>query len=285
MLQSMFSGISGLRTHQRRMDVIGNDIANVNTPGYKQSDVTFKEAYVTTIKAPAPGTPGQSVGLGVQIGGIVKNFKGGILMETGQSPNLGISGEGFFVVAEPDTLPGVGSNLFTRAGDFMLDVSAGNTYIINPDGKRLRGIMVTPPAAVPDWTAVPVTEAVMGDIILPVGTTSFTIGLDGILYCSVSGIPPEAYGRVGLASFENNMGLKPIGSNLFAQTDAASIRLFTNPGEGGLGQIFQGYLENSNVDLAQEFTDMIITQRGFQANSRSITTSDEMLMELLSLKR
>jgi flagellar hook protein FlgE len=280
-LQSMFSGISGLRTHQRRMDVIGNDIANVNTPGYKQSDVTFKEAYVTTLRAPAPGTPGQQVGLGTQLGGIVKNFKGGILMETGQSSNMGVSGDGFFVVAEPGAA--AGENYFTRAGDFLLDVNAGSTYLINPDGKRLRGLMFATPGTVESLSGL--TEAGLTDITLANGTSSFNIGLDGIIYCTVGSLAPEAYGRVALASFDNNTGLSAVGSNLYQKTDAANIRVFEDAGTNGVGQVFQGYLENSNVDLAQEFSDMIITQRGFQANSRSITASDEMLMELLALKR
>ncbi len=281
MLQSMFSGISGLRTHQRRMDVIGNDIANVNTPGYKQSDVTFKEAYVTTIRAPAPGTPGQQIGLGTQLGGIVKNFKGGILMETGQSTNIGVSGEGFFVVSEPAAA--AGDAYFTRAGDFLLDVDAGGvTHIINPDGKRLRGITV---ATVPGNSLAGLALTDLEELTLPADTTSFNIGLDGVLYVSQSGASPTPYGRVALATFSNNTGLSAVGSNMFQATDAASIRVFEDPGTGSTGQTFQGYLENSNVDLAQEFTDMIITQRGFQANAKSITTSDELLMELLQLKR
>ena len=101
MLRAMMSGVSGLRTHQNRMDVIANDIANVNTTGYKQSDVTFKETLVTTIRSPAPGTPGMQVGLGVQMGNIVRNFSDGILMQTGQASNLGITGNGFFAVADP----------------------------------------------------------------------------------------------------------------------------------------------------------------------------------------
>lgn len=281
MLQSMFSGISGLRTHQRKMDVIGNNIANVNTPGFKGSDVTFKEAYVTTIRAPAPGTPGQQVGLGTQVGGITRNFKGGILMETGQSSNMGVSGDGFFVVAEPSAAAGVASAYYTRAGDFMLDVSAGVTHLINPDGKRLRGL--NGDAAATDMTGL--DGSTLEDIIMPVGTTSFSIGLDGVVYASVGGATPTATARVALATFDNNTGLESIGSNLYRSNAAAGLRTFNNAGTNGLGQVFQGYLENSNVDLAQEFTNMIITQRGFQANSRSITTSDEMLQDLLALKR
>ena len=280
MLQSMFSGISGMRSHQRRMDVIGNDIANVNTPGYKQSDVTFKEAYVTTVRAPAPGTPGMQVGLGAQVGSIVKNFSGGILMETGQSGNMGVSGEGFFVVQEPG---GGGVTFFTRAGDFLMDVSGGNSYLINPDGRRLMGVMSNDPADL-DFAGLGLEVTDLEQVVLPPNTTSFSVGLDGFIYASIGGASPQIVGRVALATFDNNTGLQAIGNNLFQQTDAAALRTLGNPGEGGVGQIFQGYLENSNVDLAQEFTDMIITQRGFQANSRSITTSDEMLMELLRLK-
>jgi flagellar hook protein FlgE len=279
----MFSGISGLRTHQQRMDVIGNDIANVNTIGYKQSDVTFKEAYVNTLRFPAPGSPGLQVGLGTQMGSIVRDFSGGILMETGQASNMGISGEGFFVVAEP--VAG-GANYFTRAGDFLLDMdpATGRTYVINPDGKRLRGVLTAnlgDPA--PDMTGK--TEADLVDLTLPAGTTSFTIGVDGVIYASVNGAAPAVCGRVAVATFDNTNGLGAIGNNLYVKTDSANIHAFTNPGSNGCGQVFQGYLENSNVDLAREFTDMIITQRGFQANSKSITTSDEMLIELLQLKR
>ena len=275
----MFSGVSGLLTHQQRMNVIGNDIANVNTVGYKQSDVTFKEAYVTTLRAPAPATPGQQVGLGVQMGQISRDFSGGALMQTGNASNMAVSGNGFMVVSDPLA----GTQYFTRAGDFVLDVdaAANQTYLVTSEGRRLQGMMGGPPA--PDLTGVNVGDLV--DITLPANTSSYSVGLDGTLYVSVDGAAPEAMGRVALASFENPSGLLAVGSNLYQLTDAAVIREFANPGEGGNGQVFQGYLENSNVDLAREFTDMIITQRGFQANSRTITTSDEMLNELLMLKR
>jgi len=281
MLPSMFSGISGLQTHQQRMNVIGNDIANVNTTGYKQSDVTFKEAYVTTLRSPAPGTVGQQVGLGVQLAGITRDFGGGALMQTGTATNLGVSGEGFFIVGDPVA---AGNKQFTRAGDFTLDVNGGQTYMINPDGKRLQGVMtgaLGDPA--PDLTGT--AASAVTDIALPADTTSFSISLDGTLYVSVAGGNPQVAGRVALATFSNPNGLQAIGSNLYVETQASAINPLKNPGEDGAGQMLQGYLENSNVDLAREFTDMIITQRGFQANSRTISTADEMLNELLSLKR
>jgi len=282
MIPSMYSGISGLQTHQERMNVIGNDIANVNTTGYRQSDVTFKEAYVTTLRGPSPGTPGMQVGLGVQLGSITRDFGGGALMQTGNSTNIGLSGNGFFVVN--DVGGTADQQRFTRAGDFVLDVSGGQSFLVNSDGKRLQGVMTAnlgDPA--PDMTGL--TQAALGDIILPPNTSSFSIALDGTLYVSVAGAEAQVAGRVAVAEFDNPNGLQAVGSNLYAPTDAAAIRPFANPGGDGLGQILQGYIENSNVDLAQEFTDMIVTQRGFQANSRTISTSDEMLQELLSLKR
>ena len=281
MLPSMYSGVSGLLTHQQRMNVIGNDIANVNTVGYKQSDVTFKEAYVNTLRAPAPGTPGQQIGLGVQVGQITRDFGGGALMQTGTASNLAISGNGFFVVSDANSP----QQYFTRAGDFILDVdlAANQTYLVTSDGRRLQGLMVQPGDPAPDLTGVPIGN--LQDIALPQNTTAYSVGLDGILYVSIDGGPLQSAGRVAVAGFDNPAGLLAIGSNLYKLTEAASLRALGNPGENGNGQTFQGYLENSNVDLAREFTDMIITQRGFQANSRTISTSDEMLSELLMLKR
>ena len=276
-IRAMLSGVSGLRTHSTRMDVIGNDIANVNTTGYKQSDVTFKESLIQSLRTPAAGTPGQQIGLGVQLGTISKNFKEGSLLETGQTPHVGISGEGFFVVADPG---GAGQTYYTRAGDFVhdFDAAAGGSVLINSAGKQLMGVL----GANPDATGVAAGDLV--PIVLPAGTDSYTIGNDGVITATINGGAPEVIGRIPLATFENNFGLIAEGSNLFTE-GAANPRAFTNAGEGGAGNMFQGFLENSNVDLAQEFTDMIVTQRGFQANSRSITTGDEMLQEVIALKR
>ncbi len=278
MLRSIWSGVSGLRTHQTRMDVIANDIANVNTTGYKQSDVTFKEQLVNTIRPPASGTLGLQVGTGVQLGSISRNFSDGILMETQRSSNVAVAGDGFFVVSDP--VAG-GAKYFTRSGDFLPDVNlaTGETYFINSEGKRLQGIM----DANPDSTGL--TSAALTDIILPADTTDYAIALDGKIYASIAGATPTVIGMVPLARFANNNGLTSIGSNMFASSQASVEQPMINPGSAGAGTIYQGYLENANVDLAQEFTDMIVTERGYQANSRSITTSDEMLQELLTLKR
>ena len=277
MMPSMFSGVAGLNSHQRRMDVIANDVANVNTPGYKQSDVTFSEQLISTLRAPASGSPGMQVGTGVQVASITRDFNDGTLFETGQSSNIGIAGDGFFVVADPES----GTKYFTRAGDFVEDVNTatGETYLISPSGERLQGIMD------PNPDATGLTSADLVDIVLPANTTSYTIGLDGRIYASVSGGTATVIGMIPLAQFENNTGLDSVGHNLYAGTSSSMERAMVNPGNSGAGNLYQGYLENSNTNLAKEFTEMIITERGFQANSRSITTSDEMLQELLTLKR
>jgi len=279
MIRSMQNGIAGLRTHAKKMDVISNDIANVNTIGYKQSECTFKETLVDTIRTPSSGTPGMQIGMGSAISQITRNWSDGVLMQTGLSSQLGITGEGFYTVAEPTAA--AGDVQFTRAGDFVhdYDEATGETYLITSGGYRLRGIV----DANPDATGL--TPADLVDIVLPADTTSYSIGLDGVIRASVSGGTPTIIGMVALTRFSNNYGLENMGNNLFRQTDAAGLQAMTNPGSGGTGQVFQGYLENANVDLAQEFTEMIVTQRGFQANSRSITTADEMLQEVLSLKR
>ncbi len=261
MLRSMWSGVSGLRTHQTRMDVIGNDIANVNTVGFKQNDVSFKEQLVTTIRRPQVLTQGQQIGLGVQMGAISRDFADGVLTETGRSTNLAIAGDGFFQVQTQG-----GDNFYTRAGDFTFVMNAaGNLELQNSSGLSM-------------------TDGAGTIIQLDPTTTSFAIASDGTITTDVALVAGN--NQLLLATFANNNGLASAGNNLFEQVDAASgIAQFAAPGVGGRGDLYQGYLENSNVNLANEFTEMIITQRGFQANSRSITTSDEMLNEILMLKR
>lgn len=280
MLRSMWSGVSGLRAHAQRMDVIANDIANINTTGYKQSDVTFKEQLVTTIRAPSAGSAGEQIGLGVQVGQIARNFSDGVVTQTSVASNAAIAGRGFFVVADSG-----GNRFYTRAGDFMHDLDAaaadGSFYLINSSGMRLQGVNDAAPIATGG-----VSVATMTDVIVPAGTVSYTIGENGTMTCYDAASTVLGTWQIGLAQFANNNGLKSEGSNLYTFTTAADItETAYQGGTDGAGQLYQGYLEASNVDLSQEFTEMILTERGFQANSRSITTGDEMLQELLSLKR
>ena len=277
MLVSMNSGIAGLNAHQERMDVVANDVANVNTVGYKQSAITFKEALVSTVTPPATGTPGKQVGQGVAVSGITRDFSQGAITESGVSSHLAIQGEGFFVVqdTDPATYAVTGQQYYTRAGDFVLDAKDDTTvYLITSEGKALL-----------DTSGVPI-NLVTG---MPAGVelSSYAISQDGSVTSTGSDGNTYAVGTVAAVSFQNNNGLAAVGSNLYEWTEAASTTqpLLDGSANDSATYILQGYLEYSNVDLAKEFTEMIITQRGFQANSRSITTSDDMLNELLSLTR
>jgi flagellar hook protein FlgE len=263
-MPSMMNGLTGLNTHMKGMEVISNDVANVNSVGYKQEEISFQELLQR---------------LGVGVSAIIKDFTNGSLMQTDVSSNLAVSGNGFFVVADPAAV--AGDVAYTRAGDFILDYNptANVTYLMNASGDRLRGVM----GATPDATGL--TPADLTDIALPAGTTSFNIATDGTVTASVNGAEPQIIGRVAVATFENNYALQLLKNGLYKATAAAGPQPLANPGSSGMGQIYQGYLEHSNVDLAREFTEMILAQRGFQANSRSITTSDEMLQEVLNLKR
>ncbi|NCD32787.1 MAG: flagellar hook-basal body complex protein [Spartobacteria bacterium] len=270
MIGSMWDGVSGLMTHQQRMDVIGNDIANVNTVAFKESNVTFKEQLVNTLNSPTANTLGKQIGMGVMMGSISRNFRDGVLTSTERSTNIAIGGDGFFQVQDA-----AGGLHYTRAGEFTFVTDGNNPpaekYLKNSSGNTLCD-GAGQPIAFPAGAA--------NDII------DFAIATDG----TVTGVDVTgaqvALGQVQVARFANNNGLSSIGHNMYDVVDEASgPAQFGAPGDPGYGALYQGYLENSNVDLAKEFTEMIITQRGFQANSRSITTGDEMLQEIMSLKR
>ncbi len=285
MIGALDNGVMGLMAHQMRMNVISHDIANVNTVGYKHSNVSFQEAFVQSLRSPIGGLPGLQSGMGVQMSQVSRSFTNGSFSHSMEPSHMAIFGNGFFVV-------GQGAERFlTRAGDFQLEAApGGEAYLITPNGMRLHGVMGAGdlPGDMNGLAPINLREGLGdGDIV-----SAFSVGMDGTVRRMVNGGEGgddggvwQVVGRVGLAVVENPSGLEALGANLYRQTDAAMVRGVAGPGDQGVGQINQGYLENSNVDLAREFTDMIVTQRGFQANSRSITTADEMLNEVLALKR
>ncbi|WP_445613949.1 flagellar basal body rod protein FlgG [Geobacillus sp. YF-1] len=270
MLRSMYSGIGAMRNFQTKLDVIGNNIANVNTYGFKKGRTIFKDLMSQTISgASAPGagrggTNPKQVGLGAQLAAIDTVHTQGSLQTTGRVLDLAISGDGFFVIGDSS-----GNNrLYTRAGNFYLD-SQG--YIVNADGQYLLG-----------QTGA---AAGLSPIRIPADAKSLSIGADGAVnYVDASGALQQA-GRIQLAKFVNNDALEKVGNNLFRDTANSGQPTTGTPGTGGTGTIVSGALEMSNVDLAEEFTEMIVAQRGFQANTRIITTSDEILQELVNLKK
>ncbi|PIC75212.1 flagellar basal body rod protein FlgG [Sporosarcina sp. P17b] len=277
MLRSMYSGISGLKNFQTKLDVIGNNIANVNTYGFKKGRVVFKDLYSQQVSlAGAPGTARggvnpKQVGLGSQLGAIDTIHAPGSAQFTGNTLDLAIEGDGLFIVGDPDG----GERFYTRAGNFYLDAGAGDTdesanlvdgegrFVLNSSGEK---------------------------IIIPLSATSLSVSQDGIVsYVSKDDDGNnvlDTAGTIGIAKFNNPGGLEKVGGNLYKESANSGAPSVDVPlSEGGHGAVKSGSLEMSNVDLSEEFTEMIVAQRGFQANTRIITTSDEILQELVNLKR
>ncbi|MDR7072146.1 flagellar basal body rod protein FlgG [Fictibacillus barbaricus] len=263
MLRSMYSGISGMKNFQTKLDVIGNNIANVNTYGFKKGRTTFKDLVsqqISGASAPTNGRGGvnpQQVGLGSQLASIDTVHTQGSLQTTGRPLDLGISGDGFFEVSD-------GTNkYYTRAGNFYLDQSGD---LVTSDGLFVQ-----------DTTGAKIN--------IPVTAQSFSIGSDGKVNYIDGGVLNNS-AQVRLVKFSNTGGLdKAGGNNYLASTNSGAPTLGAPGDANGLGVVQAGTLEMSNVDLSEEFTDMIVAQRGFQANTRIITTSDEILQELVNLKR
>ena len=402
MLRSLFSGITGLRQHQNLMDVVSNNIANVNTTGFKASSVTFEDTLSQLVKsaaAPNAGAGGinpAQIGLGVQLGSITANFGQGSAQNTGKATDLMIQGDGFFIVRN-----GTDTN-FTRAGAFTFDT---NGRMVNPEGMVVQGwlgvdgtvstdgaptdiilatgtmiapiasttvtlsgnitasttnpltfsqrvydaagkshdlsIVVTPdgvntatvviadttdPGSSPtDGTATFLADgkndtaassgspasiqfadgttvtfdltsitnfggekslAIIASTGAPAGTLQqFQISQDGTVIGVFSNGQKMNMSKIALANFNNPAGLEKVGATCFQATTNSGLAQVGTPMTGGRGQLLGKALEMSNVDLAQEFTNLVIAQRGFQANSRVITTSDQMLQDLVDLKR
>jgi flagellar hook protein FlgE len=309
MLRSLFSGVSGMKNQQIKMDVIGNNIANANTTAFKASRVTFKDMLSQTVQsASAPnttigGTNPKQVGLGMTVAAIDTDMSQGALQPTGRATDLAIQGNGFFVVYD-----GI-KNMYTRDGSFTLDK---NGFLVTSEGLKVRGqrnkeiaddgtipteLKSGTPTFDPDNPAPPAKLAVgaLKDIIIPRKTkvdgstdeielTSFSIEKDGTVK-ALYGDKSVIVGKVVLSNFQNPMGLEKTGGNLYINTSNSGDPSIGFASDPGYGTVEQGFLEMSKVDLANEFTEMIITSRAFQANSKTITTSDEMLQELMNLKR
>ncbi len=388
MLRSLYSGISGLRAHQTMLDVTGNNIANVNTAGFKASSTQFQDTLsqlqqgATGPQPAAGGSNPAQIGLGVRVAGVSTNFAQGSSQSTGRATDLMISGDGFFVTSKG------GSQLFTRAGAFSPDAA---NQLVSPDGGILQGWtatngVVNAGAPVGDITLNPntmvaaATKTVTLDGNLPSdaaagtkldrlvkvydaagaersvamtftkagntwniaaddnGTTatgsvtfangkptaggnftvngitidiskvsgyatmsslavsgqdgaavgkleSYTLGNDGSLIGSFSNGIKQVLAKIALAKFTNPAGLEKAGGSSYVATGNSGGVQLGAAGDPGLGTLTGGSLEMSNVDLSQEFTNLIVAQRGFQANARIITTSDEVLQELTQLKR
>jgi flagellar hook protein FlgE len=287
LIGTLTSGVSALRTFGKGLEVIGNNIANINTTGYKTSNASFAESFSNTLRgsAPSDGTASSQssmqVGTGVQLAGISTNFAQGALTSTGSVTDLGISGGGFFIVKDATS----GIQFATRDGNFRLDDQG---FLITQGGLRVQGLTggtsATPPAGVGD---IQIGQT------LPVGAELQSISFDkgGNLIEFFSDGTSATTNRIQLQNFSDTSALMREGGNLYTALSAAGpvgggiLAGNNNPNTSGLGAIQAGTLEQSNVDLTAQFSDLITTQRSFQAGSRLITVSDSILEDVVNLKR
>lgn len=405
MIRSMFSAISGLRNHQTMMDVVGNNISNVNTTGFKSSTTVFQDVLSQVLRgggaagAATGGTNPAQVGLGSRVAAITTNFGQGALQRTGRATDLAIQGDGFFVVSQ------AGQELYTRAGSFSVDALG---RLVTQEGAFIMGWQGDANGVVDANGAIGQLQIPVGDLVAPVRTESisaggnlpadaavgtriankvevfdtqgnpidldltyektgddtwdlvveytdaagapaqetfsltfdadgvltspdpvlagvpvggsialelgganaitqygelstvavlsqngsaagslqsFSVSQEGLIVGSYSNGRTRAIGQIALASFANPEGLEKVGGSNYRVTMNSGLAQLGTAGAGGRGLMSSGTLEMSNVDLAQEFTNLIVAQRGFQANSRVVTTSDELLQEVVNLKR
>ncbi|KAA6514642.1 flagellar basal-body rod protein FlgG [Helicobacter pylori] len=262
MLRSLYSATSGMLAQQMHIDTTSNNIANVNTTGFKKSRADFNDLFYQAMQYAGTNTSnttlspdGMEVGLGVRPSAITKMFSQGSPKETENNLDVAITGKGFFQVQLPD-----GTTAYTRSGNFKLD-EQGN--LVTSEGYLL-----------------------IPQITLPEDTTQVNIGVDGTVSVT-QGLQTTSnvIGQITLANFVNPAGLHSMGDNLFSITNASGDAIVGNPDSQGLGKLRQGFLELSNVRLVEEMTDLITAQRAYEANSKSIQTADSMLQTVNSLKR
>jgi fagellar hook-basal body proteins len=362
MLRCMYSGISGMKVNQTKLDVIGNNIANVGTTAFKSSSARFKDMlYQNSSEATAPtsvlgGTNAKQIGLGAQLSSINKVMGQGNALSTGRSLDVCIDGDGYLVVAKGDITAGIGvdqatgdvkdptnstgtlsDTLFTRDGNLTLDYQ-GN--LLTADGHRVMGYYLTSttntngtsgaksltydttnnvlsanyvnaddkdvqqvedtlkPLAIPDSVTISGTPGAAGAVTQPV--KKFEIGSDGVITAVLGDGKRAAIGQIAMASFKNPEGLTDLGGNMCINssnsgpivyktgnvaTTGSSSTTTPSGNQGGFGSLIQGALEGSNVDLTEQFTDMITATRSFQAASKMVTTGDEILQTITGLMR
>jgi len=260
MMRSLWISKTGLDGQQTAMDTIANNLANVQTTGFKQSRPVFQDLMYQTLRQPgaqvgdATQLPtGLQLGTGVRVAATQKIHTQGNLNNTGSDMNIAINGRGFLQVQLPD-----GTAAYTRDGTLQPD----------PNGQLTTagGYVVQPP------------------INIPANALTVTIGKDGTVSVTQPGSAVNVQvGQLQLATFINPTGLQSIGENLYQETDASGPPNVLQPGVDGAGQIYQQYLETSNVNVAEELVNMITTQRAFEMNSKAVSTSDQMLQRLTQL--
>ena len=254
MIRALWTAATGMETQQLNMDVIANNLANVNTTGFKKSRADFQELMYQSIRTPGSSTSsgtesptGIQVGLGSRAAAVQKVFTVGDFQSTGNELDLGIEGAGFFEIELP-----TGETAYTRAGTFKKD---GSGRLVTSNGYPLQP-----------------------EIVIPENATAISIGEDGTVEVNLDNdAEPTQIGSIELTTFANNSGLKSIGRNLYLESPSSGIPTSAIPGENGAGTLSQGFLEGSNVNIMEEMVNMIAGQRAYEINSKAIQTADEMV--------
>ena len=262
MIPALYSASSGMQAQQLNLDTIANNLANVNTTGFKKTRVDFQDLLYQTYRAPGTqGTQGTIVPTGIQVGlgsravATQRLFSQGDFQQTENPLDVVIEGDGFFQVQRPD-----GTTAYTRAGAFKKD---GNGRLVTSDG----GIL-TP------------------NIVIPADARNITIGGDGtVSVITANSAAATTLGNIQIAQFVNPGGLLSVGKNLFLPTAASGAAVVGTPGNNGLGTVSQGFLELANVKVVDEMVNMITSQRAYEANSKAIQTADDMLHISNALRR
>lgn len=292
MMKALYSGVSGMRSHQTKMDVIGNNIANVNTNGYKTQRATFRDIYYQTISNPAQaadgigGTNSSQVGYGSQIASIdtIHTLSG--YSPTSKATDIYINGDGYLKVKNAS-----GNMFYTRYGALNFD---SNGQLVDSNGSIVLGLQgEVDPTEVEGTTGAGISEASLKEIKIDINKFgNITINSDGtITGIGLDSTDTDTYnkittlGMIAVATVPNQAALQLDGSSYYTAGNNTGTITYHVPGLGNSGALVTGGLEMSNVDLANEFSDMIITQRGYQANTKIISVVDQMLEELVNLKR
>jgi len=288
MMSGMYAAISGLDAHQTMLDVTASNLANVDTTGYKAQSVEFADELSQLVSAPsAPngytaGTNPVQIGLGVQVGSVDNNMSAGGVESTGNATDVAIQGNGWLRVADGNvaaTPPTFDATQYTRAGDLTFNSSG---YLCTQTGQYVLGYGAT------NTNGAYSIDAAGGPnnaIIVPPGSSNVTIGPDGsVNYQTPAGTSVTA-GYISLATFPNQAGLQRDGGSLWSASVASGAETVGQPSTGTYGQTISGELEQSNVDMGTEFTNMIEAERGYQANASTITTADQMMQTAVQMKQ
>lgn len=260
MINSLWISKTGMQAQQTQLDVISNNLANSSTNGFKRANAVFEDLMYQNLRQVGGAATEQNnlptglqLGLGVRTVATSRSFTQGNLQQSGNQLDIAVNGNGFLQVTMPD-----GNIGYTRDGSLQVDA---------------QGRLVTS-------NGMPIA----GDITIPAEAQSVTVGADGVVTVKLPGnAQPQQVGNIELAGFVNPAGLEPLGQNLYAETVASGNPINGAPGTGGLGNLMQGYVETSNVNVVQELVTMIQTQRAYEMNSKAIQTSDQMLQRLSQL--